>query len=1001
MKKILLVAILALGILVMAACEKDRPQIPGDSMNQQTPTGGSTISVYDMDMKLVGKFQYQNATDNTMDMTQFAKTGYKIDGIFDMNRDVMLFNANGNQAPTVMLDMDFTAVIKYSPMTYQLVFDAGEGELDNAVEYTKMISYEEAVGLFPKTVLQGKELDGWFDAAGNRYSNGITPVAPKFTAEDYALNGEVITLYAHYKVKYCDVRLMMQDGSSDIRLQVEYGQMLPDLTQYLKDDGQKAIMGFGVSPNASAVFEDAVYTDLDLYALWREYKYVNFVYSETETKVVKVFREGNICTLPEGKWPGYEFEGWYSSALLSGNKITTISFEGMQDVYYGKWSVGSYTIQFVADGVLVGIYTYDVYNTDIPVPPVPDKANHTGMWENYTLAFTNMVVNAVYAPNEVKVTLMNGYEYSYQTATYGQNFVWPVATKTGFNFTGWYYKGQQLTDADGNSLAAYLFDGPITVTAGWEAKFCKLYFETNGGDALDTVSVQYGQPYDLTQKPVRSGYHFSGWYDESMTQEYVGGISLTSDTVVYAKWVKSTAIATVNDLKKIADNPAGNYHLTADIDLKGGDWAPIENFSGILDGNGHKIHNFSLRQNAASLGFIINNSGIIKNITFSNVDISSTVEGGGNYAYGIACAFNTGRVSNVKVEKISALVNVSGRNVYHNIRLGGLVGENSGVIISCTSQGEMMFKTDVGNYGYGTSSSAELFVGGAVGKDLGTTTGVTTNIFMDINEQVVTDCYIGDCYEHAYLNIGGVVGGEYGTLTDCSAVVDFKLYSNAGGDSQSLRYSRIGGVVGGCYETSSVARCYSQGQIAFKRIGRLSGTEMGIGGVVGYMESGMLNNCASSANITLQEGHGGNTGGVVGVLKVNGKVSNVVYYGTICTETFNGGYFAGLAGKVEGWLTKGYFAGRLESTSTQTADIVGVIDASGSVSKTIGNGGTGKVFAAGTGSSVYNYLIGVDYEASALMDRELLFDVLGLFESDLWSTDEDAGLHLIAFPWNP
>lgn len=997
MRKVALLFAFLVCLFLLSACGEDANLPSGGDSAQQQENATSMVSVYDMQMNLLGQFSYYSMTENTMDVTQFAKTGYKIEGIFDMNRDVMLFNASGKQVPTVMLDMNFTAVVKYSPMTYQLVFDAGEGELDNPAEYTKMISYEEAVGLFPKAEQTGKELDGWFDAAGNRYSNGTTPVAPKFTNDDYALSSEIITLYARYTVKVCDVRLMMQDGSPDIKLQVEYGQMLPDLTAYLKDDGNRAIMGFGVSPSASVAYEDAVYTDLDLYALWREYKYVSFVYSEAETKVVKLFREGNNCTLPDGQWPGYEFEGWYASALLSGNKITTVAFHSLQDVYYGKWSVGSYTIQFVAEGVLIGSYTYDIYNTDITAPQVPVKANHSGCWENYTLEFRNMVVNAVYTPDELKISLVNGAEYSYQTITYGTMYTLPVPTKTGYNFIGWYCKGQPVTDENGQALAPYTFDGAVTMTAGWEAKILTLYFETNGGNALEAVSVQYGTPYPLTQKPERAGFYFDGWYDESMEQMHIDTITITADTVVYAKWVKSTAISSVEDLKKMANNPTGHYHLTADIDLKGGDWVPIENFSGTLDGNGHKIHNFSLRQNGASLGFVVANSGTIKNVTFSNVDLSSTMDGGADYAFGIACAFNTGRVINVNVEKISALVNVSGSNVYHHIRLGGLVGENSGMIYACAAQCELMFKDDVRNYGYGTSSTAELFVGGAVGKNTGTVSCVKTNTFLDVNEYVYTDCYIGDCYEHAYLHIGGIVGGEYGTLSDCSASFTCQLYSNAGGDSQSRRYTRVGGVAGGCFETSSMTNCYAQGTVSFKRLGRIADAEMGIGGVVGKVESGMVNNCASALNITLQEGYGGAVGGVVGLVSVNGKVSNVAYYGTIQTESLSGGWFGGLAGCVSGWLTKGYFAGQMISASTQMADVVGMIDTSGSVSKTIGSGGTGKVFAGGSGSSIYNYVIGTDYDTTLLYDREMLFDILGLFESDYWSTDEETGLHLIAF----
>jgi len=1010
MKKVLFVGLLVLSLILLAACVPTQPT-GGGNHTQGPESVSSVVSIYDSEMNLVGTFSYSSATDNTIDVAQFAKTGYKIDGIFDMNRDVMLFNASGKQVPTIMLDMDFTAIVKYSPVTYQLVFDAGEGELENAAEYTQMISYEEAVGLFPKAVQQGKELDGWFDENGNRFSDGITPVSPKFTADSYPLSGEIITLHARYKIKYCDVRLIMQDGSPDVKLQVEYGQKLPDLTEYLKDDGSKAIMGFGVSPNASEPFEDAVYTDLDLYALWKEYKYVSFVYSETETKVVKVFRDGNHCTLPDGQWPGYEFEGWYSSALLTGNKITTVAFAGMQDVYYGKWSVGSYTIQFVADGALVGSYTYDIYNTDIIAPQVPEKANHSGKWEEYTLQFKDMVVNAIYTPDDLKISLTNGAEYSYQTITYGTMYTLPVPKKTGYNFTGWYYKDQKLTDENGNALAPYTFDGAVTMTAGWEAKILKLYFETNGGTVLEAVSVQYGTPYQLTQKPERAGFHFAGWYDESMEQEYVNSVTITSDTVIYAKWVKSTAISSVEDLKKIADNPAGNYHLVADIDLKGGDWAPIENFSGILDGNGYKIHNFSLRQNSIDVGFVITNSGTIKNVTFSNVEVSSVINNASSRSLGVVSAYNTGRIVNVHTDRITVLLNVANENVNGNIRAGGIVGENAGSIISCSAEMNMFFSAKLrstvrGGVTYGTY----LCLGGIVGINTGTATNVTAHFTVDANEDVYSQCHpggicIGVCsVQNSYLYIGGISGMEYGTLTDSTADLSCGFKSTSSvykGTDKNYRYTFIGGVAGGTHENGQVINCSAVGKIETSRIGEMeSSGAMAIGGVVGKVDSGAVNNCASWLNMITLEGYGGTVGGVTGLIAVTGKVSNVVYYGTIETVSCSGGYFAGLAGRVEGWLTKGYYKGLIQTDSTNAAGIAGYVETTGAVSKTIGNGNVASICSINNGSANYNYLIGTDYDMTVLYSREMLFDTLGLFEADYWSIDEETGLYLISFPEN-
>ena len=54
-------------------------------------------------------------------------------------------------------------------------------------------------------------------------------------------------------------------------------------------------------------------------------------------------------------------------------------------------------------------------------------------------------------------------------------------------------------------------------------------------------------------------------------------------------------IASRQALEAIADNPYGQYVLTADIDMAGSDWTPIE-FYGSLDGNGHTICNLHITQ---------------------------------------------------------------------------------------------------------------------------------------------------------------------------------------------------------------------------------------------------------------------------------------------------------------------------------------------------------------------------------------------------------------------
>ena len=101
------------------------------------------------------------------------------------------------------------------------------------------------------------------------------------------------------------------------------------------------------------------------------------------------------------------------------------------------------------------------------------------------------------------------------------------------------------------------------------------------------------------------------------------------------------AIATIDDLAGIRNDLNGKYILTKDIDLSetkyggmydsGNGWSPIENFAGVLDGNGHKIkgmHIFGeLEENKiydVGLFANLNRGAVIERLGMTGVDIDVT-----------------------------------------------------------------------------------------------------------------------------------------------------------------------------------------------------------------------------------------------------------------------------------------------------------------------------------------------------------------------------------------
>ena len=97
-----------------------------------------------------------------------------------------------------------------------------------------------------------------------------------------------------------------------------------------------------------------------------------------------------------------------------------------------------YTATFIADGKTVDEVTFTIDTDSITEPDVPIKEGYTGVWEEYTLGTEDIIVNAVYTPNEYTITYVidgNETEVEYNFGASVDKPADPV--KDGFNFIGW------------------------------------------------------------------------------------------------------------------------------------------------------------------------------------------------------------------------------------------------------------------------------------------------------------------------------------------------------------------------------------------------------------------------------------------------------------------------------------------------------------------------------------------------------------------------------------
>ena len=220
--------------------------------------------------------------------------------------------------------------------------------------------------------------------------------------------------------------------------------------------------------------------------------------------------------------------------------------------------------------------------------------------------------------------------------------------------------------------------------------------------------------------------------------------------------------------------------LEADIDLTGTDFSPIPTFGGCFEGRGHTISGLSLTGsgNVRGLFRYVQSTGVVRDLT---------VEGS---------------------------ISPSGRKN----TLGGLVGQNSGLLTNCAFTGSVSGKDSIGglvgineaggqivNCTFSGAVTGEHYVGGIAGQNLGTvircqnsgninTTEVETELSLDeVNREqlnaaenvpVCTDIggiagfssgILQSCvnsgavgYAHVGYNIGGITGRQSGYLNGCT-----------------------------------------------------------------------------------------------------------------------------------------------------------------------------------------------------------------------------------------
>lgn len=423
-----------------------------------------------------------------------------------------------------------------------------------------------------------------------------------------------------------------------------------------------------------------------------------------------------------------------------------------------------------------------------------------------------------------------------QTVKSGEKATKPTdPTRSGYRFNGWHYLG-----------VAYDFNAEVTADITVEAywKDASAVEEpaavTYGVRFIDAEGVTYdfgGSKPETAVKDssLRFAVSVSPYYTGEAVVKANGEVLQKDADGAYATTVTSDVTVTVEGLKKDTSRMTGSgtesnpyvisrpihwiefvrkandylayssmhYELGADIDFRGETIPMVDQFTGTLDGKGHKISNYSIQYSESVSGMpeVYTMVGLFQYIAMASVR-NLTLE---NY-----------------------MISVTSNSV---VRIGGLAGTSvSSDIIGCNVSGEIYFTNTHGYY---------FYVGGVVGH-LATGLSGYGSAIMFANVDV-------DIYGDATGFAGGVAGSVAGMnaqspsyIANCAVTGNFSV-------------GHAGGIVGSLEAYSSVTDSYFVGSIAADT-SEFAGEDAVAGGIAGsvYGYETVIDGCFSMATLTVE-----------------------------------------------------------------------------------------------------------------------------------------------------
>ena len=310
--------------------------------------------------------------------------------------------------------------------------------------------------------------------------------------------------------------------------------------------------------------------DKTLYAKWTAKTFnVTYALDGSENNVDNVLTytiEDDLVNFLAPSKVGYSFLGWYEDSAFTGNAISAINPNRLEDIsLFAKFEINAYTLTFDTRGGNSIERLEQNFETAVSTPTQPTRDGHTfvGWFADVdattpytftTMPIGNITVYANWTKNTYTITLdeNGGSPLSQKTFTYGfgDELDLPKPTLIGFNFVGWQATGTQVIYNNGNIMPSR----DLILEAQWEEKMYPVEYYTFEADMTNPNKLPFRDEFKLGEEVTAAeisnpGYTFDGWFDAVTKLAFTFGFDMPDATepyVIFGKWTAIIYTVTYN-----------------------------------------------------------------------------------------------------------------------------------------------------------------------------------------------------------------------------------------------------------------------------------------------------------------------------------------------------------------------------------------------------------------------------------------------------------------------